>query len=210
MARTHRTAAILLFLLSLFGSAGRDVDSARMIHERFCCNRRSAATTSLRPAGSPLRPSTYCTSTHRVLTAPRAGLATRLRDFATNRHELCGLGVRHGWSHDDHIVAISLLSILHPGSLHLISRPTWQFGHRSVEPPRLAESSGVDVRCFVHASHGTKRVSTPSGGAIQNGRNDTWERERRSEPLYAPWHFLYFFPLPQGQGSLRPTLLSLR
>ena len=23
---------------------------------------------------------------------------------------------------------------------------------------------------------------------------------------YAPWHFLYFFPLPQGQGSLRPTL----
>src|SRR6266516_290994 len=22
---------------------------------------------------------------------------------------------------------------------------------------------------------------------------------------YAPWHFLYFLPLPQGQGSLRPT-----
>ncbi len=45
-----------------------------IIHERFCSNRRSAATTSLRPAGSPLRPSTYCTSTHRVLTPPRAGL----------------------------------------------------------------------------------------------------------------------------------------
>jgi len=66
---------------------------ARIIHERFCCNRRSAATTSLRPAGSPLGPSPYCTSTHRVLTAPRAGLATRLSDFATNRHELCGLAV---------------------------------------------------------------------------------------------------------------------
>jgi hypothetical protein len=64
---------------------------ARIIHERFCCNRRSAATTSLWPAGSPLRPSPYCTSTHRVLTAPRAGLATRLSDFATNRHEQCGL-----------------------------------------------------------------------------------------------------------------------
>jgi len=38
----------------------------------------------LRQAGSPLGPSTY---THRVLTAPRAGLATRLGDFATNRHE---------------------------------------------------------------------------------------------------------------------------
>ena len=64
---------------------------ARIIHERFCCNRRSAATTSLRPAGSPVGPSPYCTSTHRGLRAPRAGLATRLSDFATNRHELCGL-----------------------------------------------------------------------------------------------------------------------
>src|SRR6185436_3831158 len=25
----------------------------------------------------------------------------------------------------------------------------------------------------------------------------------------APWHFLYFLPEPQGQGSLRPTLASL-
>ena len=58
----------------------------RIIHERFCCNRRSTATTSLRPAGSPLEPSPYRTSTHRVLRAPRAGLA-RLSDFATNRHE---------------------------------------------------------------------------------------------------------------------------
>ena len=24
--------------------------------------------------------------------------------------------------------------------------------------------------------------------------------------LYLPWHFLYFSPLPQGHGSLRPTL----
>src|SRR6185503_4444265 len=64
---------------------------ARIIHEHFCCNRRSAATTGLRPAGSPLGPSPYCTSTPRVLTAPRAGLATRLCNFAANCHELCGL-----------------------------------------------------------------------------------------------------------------------
>ena len=31
-----------------------------MIHEYFCCNRRSTATTSLRSADSPLGPSTYC------------------------------------------------------------------------------------------------------------------------------------------------------
>ena len=66
---------------------------AGLIHERFCCNRRSAATTSLRLAGSPLGSSPYCTSTHRVLTAPRAGLATRLSDISTNRHELCGLAL---------------------------------------------------------------------------------------------------------------------
>jgi hypothetical protein len=64
---------------------------ARIIHERFYYNRRSAATTSLRPVGSPLGPSPYYTSMHRVLNAPRAGLATRLSDFATNRHEQCGL-----------------------------------------------------------------------------------------------------------------------
>ena len=66
---------------------------ARIIHECFYCNRRSAATTSLWTAGSPLGPSPYCTSTPRVLTPPRARLAWRLRDFATNRHEYCGLGI---------------------------------------------------------------------------------------------------------------------
>jgi hypothetical protein len=47
----------------------------------------SAVTTHLRSAGSPLEPSPYCTSTPQVLRAPRADLTTRLRDFATNRHE---------------------------------------------------------------------------------------------------------------------------
>ena len=27
------------------------------------------------------------------------------------------------------------------------------------------------------------------------------------EHQVAPWHFLYFLPLPHGQGSLRPTFL---
>src|SRR5260370_398338 len=29
-------------------------------------------------------------------------------------------------------------------------------------------------------------------------------------PTHAPWHFLYFFPEPQGQGSLRPTFAPAR
>ena len=28
--------------------------------------------------------------------------------------------------------------------------------------------------------------------------------------LHAPWHFLYFLPLPQGQRSLRPTFAPSR
>jgi hypothetical protein len=59
----------------------------RIIHEHFCCTRRSAVPTSLRPADSPLEPSTYCTSTPQILRAPRAGLTTRLGDFATNCYE---------------------------------------------------------------------------------------------------------------------------
>jgi len=77
--------------------------------ECFCCNRRSAATTSLRPAGLPLGPSPYCWGPAPFFLAPvpvwgasgqalpqtaepvpcasRAGLATGLSAFATNRHE---------------------------------------------------------------------------------------------------------------------------
>jgi len=38
----------------------RHVTLARIIHEHFCCNRGFAAATSLRRAGSPKAPSTYC------------------------------------------------------------------------------------------------------------------------------------------------------
>ena len=40
--------------------------------------------------------------------------------------------------------------------------------------------------------------------AGQNGRPD-----RRIHPS-RPWHCLYFFPEPHGQGSLRPILLPKR
>jgi hypothetical protein len=83
---------LCVFRRFFFRSTGRKT-LAHMIHERFCCNRRSAAATSLRPSGSPLGPSTYCTSTRRGRRAPRAGLATRLSDFVTNRHESCGFAL---------------------------------------------------------------------------------------------------------------------
>ena len=38
------------------GLSRQGASLTRIIHEHFCCNRRSAATTSFRPAGSPLGP----------------------------------------------------------------------------------------------------------------------------------------------------------
>src|SRR5258706_4318272 len=35
-------------------------------------------------------------------------------------------------------------------------------------------------------------------------------RARRGSPAHCPQHFLYFFPLPQGHGSLRPTFSGAR
>src|SRR5438552_17933441 len=59
-------------------------------HERFCCNRRSLTQARrARLAGIARQGGTGLTR-HASL-ALRASLATRLRDFATNRHELCGL-----------------------------------------------------------------------------------------------------------------------
>ena len=99
-----------------------------MIHDRFCCNCRSTAATGLRPSGSPLGPSTYCTSTHQGLRVPCAGLATRLSDFVTNRHESCGLML---------VAGMCCVALFCPG---LISPA------RSASLPPSASSSGPTKR----------------------------------------------------------------
>jgi len=65
-----------------------------IIHERFYCNRRYAAATSLAVVSSrpgeqarPSRPQHTVSSMLRPLRAPRARLAWRLGGFVTNRHE---------------------------------------------------------------------------------------------------------------------------
>ena len=69
-------------------------DIARIIHERFCCNRGFAAATSLDAVTwRPGRRARRLVDQHTVSSMPhfraalRACLAWRLRDFATNRHE---------------------------------------------------------------------------------------------------------------------------
>jgi hypothetical protein len=70
------------------------VSLTRIIHERFCCNLGFAAATSLDAAALRTgRRARHSVGQHTVssmppsLMAPRACLAWRLRDFATNRHE---------------------------------------------------------------------------------------------------------------------------
>ncbi len=104
-----------------------------MIHEHFCCNRRSAVSTNLRPADSPVESSTSCTSTPRILRAPRAALTTRLGDFVTNRHESCGLArcVRYF-----HLTFLHRpLEYLHSGGnmQQVSSRTRWSNGQDSQE-----------------------------------------------------------------------------
>ena len=47
-------AGLMAPCLKLTYSRLTKITQARIIHEHFCCNRRSAATTSFRLAGSPL------------------------------------------------------------------------------------------------------------------------------------------------------------
>lgn len=56
-------------------------------------------------------------------------------------------------------------------------------------------------------------METGTASAIRKGEPTSflqWRNILTRLVLYAPWHFLYFFPLPQGQGSLRPTLSAVR
>lgn len=79
------------------------------------------------------------------------------------------------------------------------------------EAPRRAEVGDRDRSAFLGRSlqkaARSQSIARPSRERLnQTCRRNRFGRTRR----YAPWHFLYFLPLPQGQGSLRPTLASAR
>ena len=134
---------------------------ARIIHERFCRNRRSAATTSLWPAGSPLEPSPYCTSTHQVLRAPRVDLAPPPLSFpillgregwgTTNRHELCGLAV----------FALFVVGALANPCGAQTPLPTPPVLNQAVQPSQATPSAGVSGQANV----GPTSLPTPGVGS---------------------------------------------
>ena len=57
-------------------------------------------------------------------------------------------------------------------------------------------------RCWRRARRGPREPGTAlSRAARENAAVEVSAPAR----IHPPWHFLYFLPLPQGQGSLRPT-----
>src|SRR5881394_4301282 len=52
-----------------------------------------------------------------------------------------------------------------------------------------------------------ERTAVVAGARARHRRAPT-QAFLQIAPAAAPWHFLYFFPEPQGQGSLRPTFTS--
>lgn len=105
------------------------------------------------------------------------------------------------------------------------------FGHRHHSPRRVAvlrrngarvagqvadESQGS--RLWVERQEGpgprfAKREPASFPPPEERGKREKGAKvgdARQRSSGYAPWHFLYFLPEPQGHGSLRPTLSSLR
>ena len=50
----------------------------------------------------------------------------------------------------------------------------------------------------------------PTLSEVERVRVPAHGKERRSLDQIPPWHFLNFFPLPQGHFALRPTLPASR
>jgi hypothetical protein len=123
--------------------------SARIIHERFCCNRQSLTQARrARRAGKARLAGTGLTR-HASL-APRACRAP-LCHFATNRHELCGLAVS----------ALFIVSALaFPcGAQTLPPAPPAQ--NQANQPPQAEPSAGVSGQANV----GPTSVPTPGVGS---------------------------------------------
>jgi hypothetical protein len=162
-----------------------------MTHEHFCYNRRSAATTGLRPAGSPLGPSPYCMSTARGLRPPRAGLATRLSDFATNRHELCGLGA--GTEAGGVEVGARPPAA---GSLHRAGCEDGRAPRR--QDPQRYPLLGLRKQSK-EARHGLRGARLNHGGFLS--ARVSYDKTMKSETMDS---LVYYEPLDTARGKLRP------
>src|SRR5688572_29049942 len=69
---------------------------------------------------------------------------------------------------------------------------------------------GTSVECCGTSRTSSKVSAVESPTSVSVGDNDAVFSSMSQAPGVAPWHFLYFLPLPHGQGSFRPTFGSSR
>ena len=62
----------------------------------------------------------------------------------------------------------------------------------------------------LHADSSVQHIRVKVCDGLDPSWPGLWPAGRQSRYPAAPQHFLNFLPLPQGQGSLRPTLASGR
>src|SRR5215469_16182312 len=63
----------------------------------------------------------------------------------------------------------------------------------------IIQLSSLQSSCIASASHSRGKISGPN---FTDGERSSLAKDGRSAPRQ---HFLYFLPLPQGQGSFRPA-----
>src|SRR3954462_5018258 len=74
--------------------------------------------------------------------------------------------------------------------------------------PMIATSTvdGIEVTYPMRQENGNGKTAPSSYLAAAFTQRCFHRSTEIHHAAFAPWLFLYFFPLPQGQGSLRPTL----
>src|SRR5713101_7053068 len=76
----------------------------------------------------------------------------------------------------------------------------------------MAKARGFMGNTFGLGRNALRAVHGPSYIPMPEGRGFTMDLDKRKAflPYYTPQHFLYFLPLPHGQGALRPIFAPWR
>jgi hypothetical protein len=164
---------------------------------------RAAAPATMRPCDRP------CPPGPRVLPAPRRALGEHFRGHRRagdarghppggGRGGAGGISDRPPWAPQSPIIQ-------EDGGLSAASLVGWEASSSG-----RVISTGVKVAAafVVLADIGRARRAATSVARVLSALSGVSASAERPAQAPTPWHFLYFFPLPQGQGSFRPTFSS--
>ncbi|MEN9467251.1 MAG: hypothetical protein RL081_1252, partial [Pseudomonadota bacterium] len=90
-----------------------------------------------------------------------------------------------------------------PETIHAVCEDYRASASIDLEHDRTSRAKGDRIACDTLVLWGDR-------GVVQRLFNPMALWQAQCAAHYAPWHFLYFLPLPHGQGSLRPGSASFR